>query len=389
VTRWSKVLTTQDDEETLDASWRRVQARRARPRFVRRAMVAAPIVAVAALLLLLLRTWLAPAPPVTPVAAFAPPVVLAPIALAGGAALPAEWTAPSRLVVPLDDGSRLELAPQTLVKSGQGASDRVELAVESGRATFDVKPNGPRTWVINAGPVVVKVLGTRFTVARTGNVVEVTVERGKVEVTGAGGTQVLVAGQRFASAKADADAEADAKAEAKAEAKAKAKAEAEAKAIALAPAPASASAPAPAPASALAPASAPAPASASALASASAPPDPLSHADALRRSGKPSDAVTVLREVAATSDRRAPLAAFTIGKIHAEDLHDAAGGARWFERAISLGLPSGLDEEAHARAVECFARAGSRAEAARAARRYEARFPEGRHLARVKEWSRD
>jgi len=115
----------------------------------------------------------------------------------------------------------------------------------------------------------------------------------------------------------------------------------------------------------------------------------MTRADTLRRSGKSSDAVTVLRDVVDAGDRRAPLSAFTIGKIHAEDLRDPSGAARWFERAISLGLPSGLDEEAHARAVECFAQAGSRADVTRAAKRYEARFPEGRHLARVKEWSRD
>ena len=360
MTRWSKVLTTHDDNERLDAGWQRVRGRRARPRIVRRAMVAAPILALAAVILVVVRGWLspglAPAQPAQSVATYAPFAALAPIALAGGTALPAEWTAPAPLIVPLDDGSRLELAPQTVVKRGDGAADRVELAVESGRATFDVKPNGPRTWVIAAGPVVVKVLGTRFTVARSGNAVEVTVERGKVQVTGPGGMKILTAGESFASGR-----------------------EANANANAEAPAPpALVRASAPAPARPPAPAPAPAPA-----------PDLMTRADALRRSGNSSGAVTVLREVVDAGEGRAPLAAFTIGKIDAEDLHDASGAARWFERAIALGLPSGLDEEAHARAVECFARAGSRADVTRAARRYETRFPEGRHLAQVKEWSRD
>jgi transmembrane sensor len=377
VTRWSKVLTTQDshdDARRIDDAWQRVRARRARPRFVRRAMVAVPILALAAVIVLFVRGWLAPA---QPLASVVPAAALAPIALAGGSALPTAWTAdsPAPLVVPLDDGSRLELAPQAHVKTGKGAPDRVELALESGRATFDVKPNGPRAWVIDVGPVVVKVLGTRFTVARSGNVVEVTVERGKVQVTGEGLTRVLGAGEGFtsgmkdANANANVDPKADAEATANADADARVKADEKAKTVAATPVRARALAPA----------------SASALAS-----DPMTRADTLRRSGKSSDAVAVLREVVdAARDGRAPLAAFTIGKIHAEDLRDPAGAAPWFERAITLGLPSGLDEEAQARAVECFARAGSRADTARAAKRYEARFPEGRHLARVKEWSSD
>ena len=57
--------------------------------------------------------------------------------------------------------------------------------------------------------------------------------------------------------------------------------------------------------------------------------------------------------------------------------------------AIALGLPGGLDEEAQARAVASFVSAGQRADAARAAKRYEARYPAGRHLAQVQEWSRE
>ena len=317
--RWSRALSTLTkdvDTARVDAGWDRVRAARgSRPRLARRAMVAAPLLAIAAVLFLIIRA--VPAlPAVAPVAPVPPG---APIALSGGASLPSEWEAPAAvpapLVVALDDGSRLELAPQTHMRSGKGAADRVELGVDRGRATFDVKPGGARAWVIDAGPVVVRVLGTRFTVARDG-----------------------------ARAAAPASPE---------------------------PTPAPTPTPTPTPTPALAPA------------------DPMTQADALRRQGRPTEAATTLRALSDSGDRRAPLAAFTLGKIHAEDLHDPAGSARWFERAIALGLPSGLDEEAHARAVECYARAGMRADTARAAARYEARFPQGRHLARVKEWARD
>lgn len=112
-------------------------------------------------------------------------------------------------------------------------------------------------------------------------------------------------------------------------------------------------------------------------------------ADRLRRDGRSREAATVLREVVDARDGRSALAAFTLGKIHAEDLGELSSAARWFERAVALGLPPGLDEEAEARAVECHARAGSRAEAARAAARYQARFPQGRHVSKVREWARD
>jgi transmembrane sensor len=369
MTRWSKALTNQVDAAKIEAGWERVRARRSRPRAVRRAAVAAPIVALAAAIVLLVRTLLAPAPaPPAPTAPVAQGPTTArgavrPIALADGAPLPTEWApAPAPVTVALDDGSRLEIVEGTRLVRGAGAPDRVELAVERGRATFDVKPNGPRAWVIDAGDVVVKVLGTRFTVARDGDAVEVSVERGKVKVETKEGARILTAGQSFRTTRANATPDASAHAETNA------------KAPAPTPAPVRAPAPAPAPD--------PAPVSVQAA-------DPMSQADALRRSGSASSAVQVLRDVVDAGDARAPLAAFTIGKIHVEDLHDEAGAARWFERSIALGLPSGLDEEAHARAVECWARAGSRSEAARAAARYEARFPRGRHLARVKEWAHD
>lgn len=113
----------------------------------------------------------------------------------------------------------------------------------------------------------------------------------------------------------------------------------------------------------------------------------MAEADALRRARRPAEAIELLSGFVESGDRRASLAAFTLGKMYAEDLRDPARAARSFERAMALGLPGGLDEEAQARAVECFAKAGANDETARAAARYEARFPGGRHLDRVREWN--
>ena len=352
MTRWSKVLTSHDDDARVDAGWQRVRTRRARPPLVKRARVVAPVIVLAALLFFVVRGWLSwslpspqavNAPTAAPPPAASSPAPLAAIALASGDALPPAWTAPVAQTIPLDDGSHLELASQTVVHRGEGAADRVALTVESGRATFDVKPNGPRVWLIDAGAVQVRVLGTRFTVARTGAAVEVSVERGKVEVTSPQGATFLTAGQSFTTAP---------------------------------PTPSLTPTLTPTPTPTLTPPPSP-------------PADPLTTADALRLAGSPRDAVTTLRPVVAAHDGRSALAAFTIGKISAEDLKDPATAARAFEQAIALGLPAGLDEEAQARAVASFVSAGQRADAARAAKRYQARYPAGRHLAQVQEWSRE
>jgi len=85
---WSKVLTTEVDSRAIDEGWRGVRARRERPRTARRIWVVAPVVALALVLLLLGRgkTW-----------SSAP----APLALAGGAPMPEEWSA--RFIMVLRD----------------------------------------------------------------------------------------------------------------------------------------------------------------------------------------------------------------------------------------------------------------------------------------------
>ena len=352
--RVGDLLTNEVDPDRVAAGWERVRARRSRPRAVRRAMVIAPLVAIAAVVVLVIRGWLTPAPAPTAAATAptTPPttIAVAPIALAGGAALPVEWRADSAgRAVALDDGSRLELAPSTEVRTSKSAPDRVELAVGRGSTTFDVKPGGPRTWIVDAGPVVVRVLGTRFTVARTGDDVVVSVERGKVQVESRGAVRVLTAGETFESASPRTS---------------------------------------PTPPRAPEPKTTTTPAAAPVVARETAPTtDAMGRADAERRGGQPRAAVATLRALVDSGDRRAPLAAFTIAKINAEDLGDPRSAATCFERAITLGLPGGLDEEAHARAVEGYSRSGARAEATRARARYEARFPNGRHLARVREWA--
>ena len=369
----SFMLRSDVDRDALDAGWNRVQSRReakrsgARTR-ARAVMVVAPLAAVVAILFLVFGRGPRTAPASAPLST---PMVPALLALQDGSALPTSMAASHPRVVALDDGSRLELGASSTLRTKKVEPTRVELALETGRTTFDVKPGGPRAWVIDAGDVTVKVLGTRFTVGREANGVAVAVERGKVLVEGArvpGGSRVLLAGDTIVVPHAAEPARAAEPA--------------------LAPE-AVPVAPVPVPVAPAAPEIAREAPSEITKKTAQTSVDPMTRADAARREGRPREAVGILSAMVEAHDARASLAAFTLGKLHAEDLGDARTGATWFERAFALGLPTGLDEQALSRAVELHARAGAKAQAARVAAHYEARFPHGRHLEDVRGWARD
>jgi len=72
--------------------------------------------------------------------------------------------------------------------------------VERGAAWFTVAPRGARErFVVDAGDATIRVLGTRFRVARDGEHVSAAVDHGLVEVTFRGGVVRLLAGQHWSS----------------------------------------------------------------------------------------------------------------------------------------------------------------------------------------------
>ena len=85
-------------------------------------------------------------------------------------------------------------------------------------------------------------------------------------------------------------------------------------------------------------------------------------------------------------DPRAALAAFTLGRVESA-LDRPARAAEAFARAIAIGPPAALHEDAMARLVEARAAAGERAAATEAARAYLARFPEGRHAEAIRRYA--
>lgn len=283
----------------------------------------------------------------------------------------------------LSDASRIELArgARLEAKANSGTAFTAHL---DGAATFEVTPGGPRRWSIECGAVTVDVIGTRFRVADEGTPaaphVHVSVEHGIVLVRGdavPNHLQRLVDGQSIDVPGA------------------------------VAPLPAPAPAPAPDPGPSSHPAATPSwhdlarggdydgayrqlgPTGLAAEASGASVDDLLALADIARLSAHPADAVGPLTRVLDRhgGDSRAPLAAFTLGRIQLDTLGQPAPAAIAFERAIRLGLPEGLTEDAYARLVEADAKAGQ-PEAARAARaEYERKYPHGGRSSTMRRWA--
>lgn len=116
--------------------------------------------------------------------------------------------------------------------------------------------------------------------------------------------------------------------------------------------------------------------------------DLLTLADVARLSGHPREAVAPLQRVLRdhATDGRAALAAFTLGRVELDELGEPAAAATAFDRAIALGVPRALEEDAYARLVEAYARAGDDASARLAYDRAVARFPGGAREPAMRRW---
>jgi transmembrane sensor len=120
---------------------------------------------------------------------------------------------------------------------------------------------------------------------------------------------------------------------------------------------------------------------------ASVPDEPeqlLLAADSARLSGHNPRAAAFLRRLVDKfpADSRAGLAALTLGRVLLDDLGQPRDAARAFATAESRGGP--LTEDALAREVDAWTRAGDHAAAKTAAARYLASYPMGRHAAFVR-----
>ena len=114
----------------------------------------------------------------------------------------------------------------------------------------------------------------------------------------------------------------------------------------------------------------------------------IAQADAARRRGDLRGAESLLESaLAGAPDRkRAALAAFTLGKLELDGLGNASRAAAAFSRAVSLGPPDAIAEDALARLVEAEGAAGQIEKARADALEYQKRYPNGRRAYAVGRW---
>lgn len=329
--------------------------------------------------------------------------VVGPLRLEDGASMPAVLGGGGAARFTFEDGSVIGVGGATRLRRLQNDDRDLVLLLESGEALFDVRPGGARRWTIECGLATVVVVGTRFTIERTSASVRVEVERGAVLVRGERvpqRAQRLEAGDRIVV-------------EAPRAVRSEPRREEEVPGEAMHAEPPE---PAPVPTTAARdemPAANGAGARATPLrrnavrrswreaaergawdeayavvggrmeqvCERASTDDLLLLADVARLSGHPEDAITPLERVVrdASTDPRAPLAAFTLGRI-ALDLGQPARAERAFVAALALDLPDALRANALARLAEV--RLDTRDfEGARAvAAQYLVEYPEGREV---------
>jgi hypothetical protein len=93
----------------------------------------------------------------------------------------------------------IEVAPNSAVLLSSGADRSATVVLEGGRASFRVPPR-QRPFLVVAGHATVRVVGTQFSVARSGEEIAVEVHEGKVAVQYLGQVHPVIAGTRWSSA---------------------------------------------------------------------------------------------------------------------------------------------------------------------------------------------
>ena len=385
------------DPEATNRLWTGIGSRRRSLVVRRRAARAGAVLAGAALAAVLL------AGRAGPLRSFLPPPATAasagPLRRLGGAPLEMLTATAHEESVPLEDASVIALGRGARLEPRTNtAASFVSRLV--GDATFTVTPGGVRRWSIECGPATVDVIGTQFHIEEKetdgDHWVRVSVEHGVVLVRGetvpdhvqrlVDGQTIDVHSQRVANAAGSA---------------------------VLEPSPTD-TPPPPVPTAGLrkAPGATQAgagPSSWRALASRgdyaeayrevgpakieeesahASVDDLLALGDVARLSGHPREAVAPLTRVMNEhgSDARAGVAAFTLGRIQLDTLGQPDVAAAAFARSIELGLPAGLSEDAYARLVEAYAKAGNHAAARTAAAQYAGKFPQGSRSSTINRW---
>jgi transmembrane sensor len=238
--------------------------------------------------------------------------------------------------------------------------EHIESVLAAGAADFEVTKHAERDFVVLAGAVRVRVVGTRFRVERIGERTRVSVAEGKVEVQEGESRLYLEAGESrfFPSPPAVAKDEPHVVNGSGAHARFLELArggefKAAYQVMSQSPAVVGSSAE-----------------------------ELMLAADAARLSQHPEQAVGFLRRVTTehAGDSRAPLSAFTLGRVLLSQLSRPGEAAEAFALARRLRPNGTLAEDALAREAEARAAAGSGGQARTLAQQYVTRYPQGKHL---------
>lgn len=297
---------------------------------------------------------------------------------------PSAPTAPDVPLVPagppraLADGSHLKSYPGARVRILKNRPKRIAVAVDQGKAHFDVVHDEQRWFEVHFGNSTLTVLGTIFDVEHGPNSVTVSVSRGRVRVDGPDGSAFVSAGQlqkfslqgaplegngeviepvtREESANQDKSphpyrqwrsyiAKGDYRGAYRAMRAAR-------RYIIASPHPAIL----------------------------------LDAADTARLSGHPAEATEYLAKVTRQFPRSpmAPLAAFTLGRVCLDELGQPYRAAEAFALARRLAPQGSLAQDALAREVEALSKGGREHDAFLRAQEYLRRYPKGRRVQAVK-----
>jgi transmembrane sensor len=258
--------------------------------------------------------------------------------------------------VRLADGSTATaLDPTTEISIAEDKDDRAELLLTRGRGRFDVKPRPSRTFVVHAGNVTITVLGTLFTVERIADRVGVAVERGNVRVDWGVGSAILEESSSgwYPPLVISGLDEHTSSQETKAQSTGGAQHDG---------------------------------ASSSGASKTESAADLLLAADRARASGQAKKGVELLRRLLSEhrGDARAPLAAFTLGRMLLMELARPREAAAAFGEARRLAPRGSFAEDALAREIEALSRAGLPGLARTRAEEYLRLYPDSRRAASVK-----